>query len=141
MNNKVIYNVSLSAKQLSDFSGKSVNTCKKFLRDLTTNLTANLTAESKADKKVEPNPVTADLTPNLTPSKDEQYVEPVYDWQQMVDRKVETPTPVEPPVYPETPKPKFDFAQIASQSLQDNNPETKSDYWKRLRASMGDTDC
>lgn len=144
MNNKVIYNVSLSAKQLSDFSGKSVNTCKKFLRDLTTNLTANLTAESKADKKVEPNPVTADLTTNLTPSKDEQYVEPVYDWQQMVERKVETPTytptPVETPVYPETPKPKFDFAQIASQTLNDNKPEKKSDYWRRLRASMGDVD-
>lgn len=117
MNNKVIYNVSLSAKQLSDFSGKSVNTCKKFLRDLTTNLTANLTAESKADKKVEPNPVTADLTPNLT---------------------TYTPTPVEPPVYPE--KSKFDFAQMASQSLQDNKLESKSDYWKRLRASMGDTE-
>lgn len=125
MNNKVIYNVSLSAKQLSDFSGKSINTCKKFLRDLT----ANLTAESKAGKGVDANIVTADLTP----SNDEQYVEPVYDWQQMVERKVE------PPVYPE--KPKFDFAQMASQTLNDNKPETKSDYWRRLRASMGDTDC
>lgn len=118
MNNKVIYNVSLSAKQLSDFSGKSINTCKKFLRDLTTDLTTNLTSESDAGKSVEANIVTADLTPNLT---------------------TYTPTPVEPPVYPETSK--FDFAQMASQSLQDNKPETKSDYWRRLRASMGDTDC
>lgn len=119
MNNKVVYNVSLSAKQLSDFSGKSINTCKKFLRDLTTNLTTNLTAESDTSKSVEANIVTADLTPNLT---------------------TYTPTPVEPTVYPDSPKQKFDFAQMASQSLQDNKTESKSDYWRRFRASLGDVD-
>lgn len=143
MNKEREFIIKITAKDAMDFSGKSLSTAKRWIKEHEFDM-----VERSVEKPV--NTVSVDESEKSwsversveNKTEEPQYVEPVYDWQQMVERKVETPTytptPVEPTVYPE--QSKFDFAQMASQTLNDNKPETKSDYWKRLRASMGDVD-
>ena len=120
MNKEKEFLIKITAKDAMDFSEKSLSTAKRWIKEHEFDM-----VERSVEKPV--NTVSDD--------------EPEKNWS--VERSVETPaytpTPVEPPVYPQ--QSKFDFAQIASQTLNDNKPESKSDYWRRLRSSMGDTDC
>lgn len=120
MNKEREFIIKITAKDAMDFSGKSLSTAKRWIKEHEFDM---------VERSVETNVTPVNIDENEKNWSVERSVEP----------QTYTPTPVEPPVYPE--KPKFDFAQMASQTLNDNKPETKSDYWRRLRASMGDTDC
>ena len=119
MNKEREFIIKITAKDAMDFSGKSLSTAKRWIKEHEFDM-----VERSVEKPVN------------TVSVDES--EKNWSVERSVEPQTYTPTPVEPPVYPETSK--FDFAQMASQSLQDNKQESKSDYWKRFRASLGDVD-
>lgn len=128
MSAEKVFKVEITAKDLADYSGKSISSAKKWIKQHEV-----LVKESvKVSVKNLESPVSVYTNKNEVSVKESV--------QESVEPQIYTPTPVEPPVYQESPKPKFDFAQMASQSLQDNKTESKSDYCKRLRASMGDVD-
>lgn len=120
MNKEREFIVKVTSKDLMELTGKSLSSVRRWIKEHEFDMVERQVEIPASQVSVEEN-------------------EKSWQVQRQVETPTYTPTPVEPPVYPETSK--FDFAQMASQSLQDNKPETKSDYWRRLRASMGDTDC
>lgn len=127
------YICKFTAEDLVSLSGKSVRTVKRWIEshladngDCLVKRPVNCLVENHSERYI------------VEENKNTRPVERQVNCQ--VEPQTYTPTLVEPPVYPESPKPKFDFAQMASQTLNDNKPETKSDYWKRFRASLGDVD-
>lgn len=118
--------VKITAKDLCDYSGKSISSAKKWIKQ----------HEVSVKESVEVSVEKPENTYDIDSQKNHVSVEESVN----VSVNEYKPTPVEPPSY-QPQQSKFDFAQMASQSLQDNKQESKSDYWRRLRSSMGDTDC
>lgn len=126
------YICKFTAEDLVSLSGKSIRTVKRWIEshlvdngDCLVERPVNCLVEKHSERD------TVEENKNTRP------VERPVNCQ--VETPAYTPTPVAPPTF-QPQQSRFDFEQMASQSLQDNKTETKSNYWKRLRASMGDVD-
>lgn len=103
----------ITAKELSEFSGKSINSCKALLSKigtkLTVNLTENLTEENNVTEEVKSGSVTENLTVKL----------PADSYQ---------PEPVQ--------KPRFDFNGFSQMTTEhDSSSSTAGDFFRKKNGS------
>ena len=112
----------ITAKELSDFSGKSINSCKallskigtKLTENLTVNLTEKLTEENNVTEEVKSDSVTVNLTDDLTVNlpADSYHPEPVQ-------------------------KPKFNFNGFSQMTTEHESSSSTRDYFRKMKENMG----